>query len=69
MEEWVIKAIAAGLIEARLDQRRKLILVTRSMQREFQDADWKTLGVTVTSWKENVQRMLMVIESAREASA
>jgi hypothetical protein len=35
-EEWVIKAIAAGLIEARLDQRRRIIVVTRSTQREFQ---------------------------------
>lgn len=65
-EEWVIKAIAAGLIEARLDQRRRIIVVTRSTQREFQDTDWKALGATVGAWKDNVQRMLMVIESARE---
>eukprot|EP01050_Picozoa_sp_SAG11_P024450 SAG11_NODE_5204_length_1631_cov_1.122715_2_plen_153_part_00 len=69
VEEWIIRAIAAGLIEARLDQRRRVVLVSRAMEREFTDGEWQELGSTVGAWKDNVQRMLMVIESARDNAA
>ena len=64
IEGCVIQAIAAGLIEARLDQRRQVVIITRSTQRQFQDEDWKQLGDKLANWRDHVQRMLMVIESA-----
>lgn len=64
IEGCVIQAIAAGLIEARLDQRRQVVIITRSTQRQFQDDDWKQLGDKLANWRDHVQRMLMVIESA-----
>lgn len=64
VEGCVIQAIAAGLIEARLDQRRQVVIITRSTQRQFQDDDWKQLGDKLANWRDHVQRMLMVIESA-----
>ena len=64
VEGCVIQAIAAGLIEARLDQRRQLVMISRSTQREFHDEDWQQLGSKLAQWRDHVQRMLMVIESA-----
>jgi translation initiation factor 3 subunit M len=62
VEGWVIRAIAAGLIEARLDQRRGVVEVSRSTQREFHDGDWAAVGQKLSAWRDHVQRMLMVVE-------
>jgi hypothetical protein len=65
VESWVIQAIAAGLIEGRLDQRRGVVEVTRSTQREFHDDDWTAVGDKLSAWRDHVQRMLMVVEKAQ----
>ena len=62
VEGWVIRAIASRLIEARLDQRRRVVEVSRSTQREFHNEDWVTVGQKLTQWRDHTQRMLMVVE-------
>lgn len=64
VEAWVIRAIASGLIEARLDQRRGIMEVSRSTQREFNDNDWACVGQKLLAWRNHAQRMLMVVEKA-----
>jgi len=69
VESWVINTIAAKLIDAKLDQMRHTIVVSRAMQRVFPRAQWEQLGSHLTAWKENIKTLLQVIQSAKTLNA
>lgn len=45
VELWTIEAIKAGLVEARIDEAHKRVLVSRSRTNKFVESDWTELRV------------------------
>eukprot|EP00199_Chlamydomonas_sp_CCMP681_P002217 CAMPEP_0119101946 /NCGR_PEP_ID=MMETSP1180-20130426/837_1 /TAXON_ID=3052 ORGANISM="Chlamydomonas cf sp, Strain CCMP681" /NCGR_SAMPLE_ID=MMETSP1180 /ASSEMBLY_ACC=CAM_ASM_000741 /LENGTH=426 /DNA_ID=CAMNT_0007086135 /DNA_START=90 /DNA_END=1370 /DNA_ORIENTATION=- len=52
VENWVVRAIGAKLMEGRIDQVRGVVLVSRSTQRTFGSSEWGNLAAQLASWRE-----------------
>lgn len=69
VEAWIIKATMAGLIEARMDQVKSEVLISRFSQREFGSEHWRALQQRLHAWKGNVAAMLTTLERGRRRGA
>ena len=69
VEEWVVKAVTAELLEAQIDQLRKVIVVERAAPRFFNDQHWKNLNTKLHGWRDNVKELLAVVRSAKAERA
>lgn len=65
VEMWVIDVIRAGLVEAKLDQLNKTVIVHRSIYRVFGKEQWQQLSVRLNAWKDNLNEILTVIGNAK----
>ncbi|KAI8799756.1 hypothetical protein BJ742DRAFT_844435 [Cladochytrium replicatum] len=65
VEMWVIDGIRAGLIEAKMNQLKRTILVSRATQRIFRKEQWDALGSKLDAWKVHLDDMLQVIANAK----
>lgn len=69
VEPWVVRATSARLLDARIDQLRRLVIVSRAVHRAFGGADeWKALQVKLGAWKGNVRAMIDALAKARAAN-
>jgi len=66
VETWIILAISAGLIEAKMDQLRNIVVISRCTQRVFTIAQWKQLSDRLRVWKDNVRGLLHVVRTQHE---
>ncbi|DBA04394.1 TPA: hypothetical protein N0F65_009990 [Lagenidium giganteum] len=66
-EKWVVKAITANLLTAKVDQLRRTVVVTRALQRSFGPAQWKEMDVKLQLYKANVGKLLELVRNARQA--
>eukprot|EP00475_Leptophrys_vorax_P012335 TRINITY_DN18774_c0_g1_i1.p1 TRINITY_DN18774_c0_g1~~TRINITY_DN18774_c0_g1_i1.p1 ORF type:complete len:454 (-),score=31.77 TRINITY_DN18774_c0_g1_i1:198-1559(-) len=67
VEEWVVRGIAAKVIDARMDQQRRVVVVTRSTQRVFGPAQWQDLRSRLAVWKDNIANVSRTTQGARMA--
>ncbi|KAH8550336.1 hypothetical protein BGW37DRAFT_498949 [Umbelopsis sp. PMI_123] len=65
VEMWVIDVIRAGLVEAKLDQLNKTVIVYRSIYRVFGKEQWQQLDSKLNSWKNSLTDILAVISNAK----
>jgi len=63
-EELVLDAIAAGLMDARIDELRRVVRVGRCIHRQFGPAEWRALHDKLGEWKVTMQSMLEVVGTA-----
>jgi len=68
VEVWVIGAVSEGLLEARMDQVKEIVRVTRSLQRIFTRTQWKYLGENLTTWKKNIEILLTTLQDCKHSS-
>ena len=65
VEAWVVRCIARGLIDARMDQSTATVTVTRAVIRDFGPQQWAGLALKLRTWRDNVANLLACIESGR----
>lgn len=65
VEMWVIDVIRAGLVEAKLDQLNKTVIVHRSIYRVFGKDQWRQLSERLNTWKNSLTDILAVIGNAK----
>lgn len=66
VEKWVIMGVSSGLIEAKMDQLSKVVLVERCVVRQFGRKEWEALKVRLDKWKVNVRGVLDALKSASD---
>jgi len=64
VETWVMEAIRCGLIMAKMDQVRELVVVSGCTEREFHEEQWDRLKVSLGQWGESVKNLLSVVSPA-----
>lgn len=64
VEQWVVRAIGAKLLEAKLDQVRRVVVVTRSTHRIFGKQQWQDLKQRLTQWSENITSVRSTLPAA-----
>ncbi|KAF9111979.1 hypothetical protein BGX27_004160 [Mortierella sp. AM989] len=65
VELWVIDVIRAGLVEAKLNQVSKVVVISRSIYRTFGNAQWQQLSQRLNGWKQSLAEILQVIANAK----
>jgi len=63
VEGWIIEAISANLIDAKLNQINETITVRTSRHRTFKDSQWKQLQTALSKWKSNVNALSESLKS------
>eukprot|EP00316_Scyphosphaera_apsteinii_P011949 CAMPEP_0119326336 /NCGR_PEP_ID=MMETSP1333-20130426/68126_1 /TAXON_ID=418940 /ORGANISM="Scyphosphaera apsteinii, Strain RCC1455" /LENGTH=416 /DNA_ID=CAMNT_0007334621 /DNA_START=68 /DNA_END=1318 /DNA_ORIENTATION=+ len=65
VETWIMESISCGLMAAKMDQVRELVLVSVCHDREFGSRQWNHLKSSLTQWSASVQALLQVVQDAR----
>eukprot|EP00586_Coscinodiscus_wailesii_P020940 CAMPEP_0172493598 /NCGR_PEP_ID=MMETSP1066-20121228/25016_1 /TAXON_ID=671091 /ORGANISM="Coscinodiscus wailesii, Strain CCMP2513" /LENGTH=429 /DNA_ID=CAMNT_0013263821 /DNA_START=134 /DNA_END=1423 /DNA_ORIENTATION=- len=65
VESWVIAAVSADLISAKMDQLSQVVMVERCAVRTFGMEDWRRLKTRLDFWKTNVRTVLEGLSNAR----
>ncbi|GMI42249.1 hypothetical protein TeGR_g10123 [Tetraparma gracilis] len=70
VEGWVVQAVTAGLLVARMDQARQVVAVERCVHRAFGEQEWKELKGRLDKAKENLRQVRenYVEQVAKQAS-
>ena len=66
VEEWAIEAIANKIIDAKIDQMNRRVVIKSTMLKQIKTEEWKRILGKVQTWKDKFERMQMVLEAARE---
>ncbi|PLW22086.1 hypothetical protein PCANC_28886 [Puccinia coronata f. sp. avenae] len=62
VEEWVINAVKASLITAKLHQPSHVIYVTKASHRSFGAPQWATLQTKMSEWGNSIEHLIRVVE-------
>jgi len=65
VELYILDVIRAGLIDAKMNQLDKTIIVNRATPRQFTENEWKKLDTRIDEWKSNLKNILEVIANAK----
>jgi translation initiation factor 3 subunit M len=69
VETWVIDAVSTGLLQAKMDQLRRTVMVERSVVRRFDTEQWKALQGRLRLWKQSVDGVLSALTEGQTALA
>lgn len=69
VEDWVIRAISSGLVDAKINQLKSSVAIYRSTQRMFTREEWQPLSERINIWKENIGELLASLRETRQNSA
>ena len=69
VEDWVVKAISAGLVDGKMNQDSKVATFSRSVQREFTDVQWRVLKDRMDTWVGSISSMLRALGDRGDAQA
>lgn len=68
VEDWVIRAISSGLVDAKINQLKSSVAIYRSTQRMFTREEWQPLSERINIWKENIGELLTSLRETRQSS-
>jgi translation initiation factor 3 subunit M len=68
VEKWVIRAIAANLIDARLNQLEKKVYINKSLHRQFGKNEWQLLQKQLQEWHTSLSNLTKVLTSQRNST-
>ncbi|CAK9223417.1 unnamed protein product [Sphagnum troendelagicum] len=69
VEYWIVRAIGSKLLEAKMDQLRQVVVISRCIERVFGLAQWRDLLGKLTVWKENVNNVSRIIANAKASQS
>jgi translation initiation factor 3 subunit M len=69
VEGWIVRAIGARLVEAKMDQVRGAAVVTRVTHRVFGQAQWTELKQNIENWRDNMAGVREAVAKSVESSA
>jgi translation initiation factor 3 subunit M len=69
VEYWIVRAIGSKLLEAKMDQLRQVVVISRCIERVFGLAQWRDLLGKLTIWKENVNNVSRIIANAKASQS
>ena len=69
VEGWVVQAITARLIEAKMDQQQEVVMITRATHRHFSRQDWVKLQEKLHFWQQNVGSLLASLRDKKHDHA
>lgn len=68
VEDWVIRAISSGLVDAKINQLKSSVAIYRSTQRMFTREEWQPLSERINIWKANIGELLTSLRETKASS-
>ena len=68
VEGWIVRAVGARLVEAKMDQVRGVAVVTRVTHRVFGPQQWNALRANIDSWRENMAGVRQAVARSAESA-
>ena len=65
VEAWVVRTITSGLIDAKMDQLKSRVVITRCTHRVFYHAQWAQLQEKLATWKGNLRSILSTLKKTK----
>jgi len=69
VERWVVKALSEGVIDGRIDQLNRKVLVKSSFQRKFEKEEWAFLDSKLSNWIDNLENVIKFIGEQKKGVA
>ncbi|KAJ1569634.1 hypothetical protein HK405_012554, partial [Cladochytrium tenue] len=69
VEMWIIDGIRAGLIDGKMNQLKRAVIVSRSTYRVFGEQHWSLLSAKLDGWRSNLREVLQVLSNAKLMAA
>lgn len=69
VEDWVIRAIGSGLVDAKINQLKSSVAIYRSTQRHFTREEWQPLSERINIWKANISDLLIALREMKQNAA
>jgi len=66
-ETWVIRAVSSGVLDARVDQPKRVVMVKSVFKRTFENDDWSKLHDQLGQWIQNLERLQETIAATEAA--
>lgn len=63
VEKWVVKARTAKLMDCKMDQMNRVVIVRRCTERIFGQHQWQTLRTKLSAWRGNVANVISTIQA------
>ena len=54
VEEWVVRSVGAGVVDAKMDQSQQRVVFTRCTDRVWSGDEWKRLSSRIAEWRTSV---------------
>eukprot|EP00933_Yihiella_yeosuensis_P082858 TRINITY_DN96860_c0_g1_i1.p1 TRINITY_DN96860_c0_g1~~TRINITY_DN96860_c0_g1_i1.p1 ORF type:complete len:433 (-),score=133.39 TRINITY_DN96860_c0_g1_i1:257-1495(-) len=67
VEPWVVRSISEGVIDGRIDQLNRKVLVKSSFQRKFENEQWDFLDSKLTQWIDNLEHVIKFVGEQNKA--
>mmetsp|Transcript_2430 Transcript_2430/g.2656 ORF Transcript_2430/g.2656 Transcript_2430/m.2656 type:complete len:159 (-) Transcript_2430:77-553(-) len=58
VEPWVVRAISEGVIDGRIDQLNRKVLVKSAFLRKFEKEEWNFLDSKLSQWIDNLEEVI-----------
>ena len=65
VESWVMEAISAGLLIAKMNQVSSQVLISFCIEREFAEKQCGSLRESLVDWRDSIRSLLQVVQTAR----
>merc|ERR1712188_10574 len=62
VECWVVSAISAGLMKAKINQLKRVVTVQSVTRQTFQESQWQEIHDSLAKWKGNVGALLVTLK-------
>ncbi|KAH9626701.1 hypothetical protein KSS87_021600 [Heliosperma pusillum] len=63
VEQWVVKAISAKLLDCKMDQMNQVVIVSRRTDRLFGHQQWVDLQSKLVTWRSNIANVVNTIQA------
>ncbi|CAK9138750.1 unnamed protein product [Ilex paraguariensis] len=63
VESWVVKAIAAKLIDCKIDHMNQVVIVSHCVERVFGLHQWQTFRTKLATWRANMSNVISTIQA------
>jgi len=64
-----VKALSEGVIDGRIDQLNRKVLVKSSFQRKFEKEEWAFLDSKLSNWIDNLENVIKFIGEQKKGVA
>mmetsp|Transcript_31459 Transcript_31459/g.77123 ORF Transcript_31459/g.77123 Transcript_31459/m.77123 type:complete len:409 (+) Transcript_31459:39-1265(+) len=66
VEQWMIKAMTAKLLDAKMDQSTNTVIVNNCKDRTFGAPQWQMLRSKLVEWRDSMKGLLAMVDATRQ---